>query len=54
MRARLTDRLGMKVSFSLDALDASADAARPPLYDSRRHAIAGHPAPNSDHRRRSD
>jgi CubicO group peptidase (beta-lactamase class C family) len=29
MRARLTDRLGMKVSFSLDDLEASADAARP-------------------------
>lgn len=28
-RARLTDRLGMKVSFTLDDLDASADAARP-------------------------
>jgi CubicO group peptidase (beta-lactamase class C family) len=29
MRARLTDRLGMKASFSLDDLEASADAARP-------------------------
>ena len=29
MRERLTDRLGMKVSFSLDDLEASADAARP-------------------------
>ena len=29
MRARLTDRLGMKFSFTLDDLEASADAARP-------------------------
>jgi CubicO group peptidase (beta-lactamase class C family) len=29
MRARLTDRLGMKASFSLGDLEASADAARP-------------------------
>jgi len=28
-RTRLTDRLGMKVSFTLDDLEASADAARP-------------------------
>ena len=28
-RTRLTDRLGMKVSFTLDNLEASADAARP-------------------------
>jgi CubicO group peptidase (beta-lactamase class C family) len=41
MRARLTDRLGMKVSFSLDALDASADAARPYMIheDTRLPAI---------------
>ena len=29
VRARLTDKLGMKVSFTLDDLEASADAARP-------------------------
>jgi CubicO group peptidase (beta-lactamase class C family) len=29
IRARLTDKLGMKVSFSLDDLEASADAAKP-------------------------
>jgi CubicO group peptidase (beta-lactamase class C family) len=29
IRARLTDRLGMTVSFTLDDLEASADAARP-------------------------
>ena len=29
MRARLADRLGMKASFTLDDLEASADAARP-------------------------
>ena len=29
IRARLTDRLGMTVGFTLDDLEASADAARP-------------------------
>jgi CubicO group peptidase (beta-lactamase class C family) len=41
VRARLTDRLGMKVSFSLDDLEASADAARPYMIheDTRLPAI---------------
>ena len=53
IRTRLTDRLGMKVSFSLDDL-RSLGRCGPPLYDSRGHAVAGHPAPDSDHRCRSD
>ena len=41
VRARLTDRLGMKVSFTLDDLEASADAARPYMMheDTRLPAI---------------
>jgi CubicO group peptidase (beta-lactamase class C family) len=41
IRTRLTDRLGMKVSFSLDDLEASADAARPYMIheDTRLPAI---------------
>jgi CubicO group peptidase (beta-lactamase class C family) len=41
VRTRLTDRLGMKVSFSLDDLEASADAARPYMIheDTRLPAI---------------
>jgi CubicO group peptidase (beta-lactamase class C family) len=40
-RTRLTDRLGMKVSFTLDDLEASADAARPYMMheDTRLPAI---------------
>jgi len=33
IRARLTDRLGMTVGFTLDDLEASADAARPYMMD---------------------
>jgi CubicO group peptidase (beta-lactamase class C family) len=41
IRARLTDRLGMSVSFTLDVLEASADAARPYMIheDTRLPAI---------------
>src|SRR5688572_24054853 len=41
VRARLTDRLGMKVSFTLDDLETSADAARPYMMheDTRLPAI---------------
>ena len=41
IRARLTDRLGMNVSFSLEDLEASADAARPYIIhqDTRLPAI---------------
>ncbi len=41
MRARLADRLGMKVSFTLDDLEASADAARPYMMheDTRLRAL---------------
>ena len=41
MRARLTDKLGMTVSFTLDDLEASADAARPYMMheDTRLPAI---------------
>ena len=40
-RTRLTDRLGMKVSFTLDDLEASADAARPYMMheDTRLRAL---------------
>ena len=53
MRARLTDRLGMTVSFTLDDLEASADAARPYMMheDTRLPAIA---PPDPDHRCRGD
>ena len=41
MRTRLTDRLGMNASFSLDHLEASADAARPYMMheDTRLRAL---------------
>ena len=41
IRARLTDKLGMTVSFTLDDLEASADAARPYMMheDTRLPAI---------------
>ena len=40
IRARLADRLGMTVGFSLDDLEAASDAA-PPLYDAGGYAVAG-------------
>ena len=41
IRANLTDKLGMKVSFSLDDLETSADAAKPYMMheDTRRPAL---------------
>ena len=41
IRARLTDKLGMKVSFTLDDLEASADAAKPYMMheDTRLRAL---------------
>jgi CubicO group peptidase (beta-lactamase class C family) len=51
-RARLTDKLGMTVSFTLEDLEASADAAKP--YMMHEDATAGHEAPDPNHGRRGD
>lgn len=50
-RARLTDRLGMTVSFTLEE---SLGRRRQSVHDARGYVAAGHEAPDPNHGRRCD